>query len=250
MHSSAANSRLVNIDNDQAAFRWKDYRHHDKAKVMTLTADEFIRRFLPHTLPDGFHRIRHYGFLANGHRAARLALCRRLLAAPTPRPIPPAADYREQYLRLSGRSLDVCPSCGGLMKNLGAIPPHAIPLSRSIKFPVFPWALPPLDEVLAQSDFVVIACFLDERTRHLIDAFHIALMKPSAFLINVARGPLTDEAGLIAALEAGTLRASPRPSASRRGARPDQIALYVDHSDRRAFEFSARRSSDRRQSVS
>ena len=52
---------------------------------MTLDADEFIRRFLLHVLPDGFHRIRHYGFLANGHRAAKLALCRRLLAAPTRR---------------------------------------------------------------------------------------------------------------------------------------------------------------------
>jgi predicted Zn-ribbon and HTH transcriptional regulator len=117
-----ANSRLVDIDNDQVAFRWKDYRHHDKAKVMTLEVDEFIRRFLLHTLPDGFHRIRHHGFLANGHRAAKLDLCRRLLAAPTPRPVPPAADYREQYLRLTGRSLDVCPCCGGLMKNIGAIP--------------------------------------------------------------------------------------------------------------------------------
>jgi hypothetical protein len=117
-----ANSRLVDISNDQVAFRWKDYRHHDKSKVMTLAADEFIRRFLLHTLPDGFHRIRHYGFLANGHRAAKLALCRRLLAAPAPRPVPPAADYRQQYLRLTGRSLDVCPCRGGLMQNLGAIP--------------------------------------------------------------------------------------------------------------------------------
>jgi hypothetical protein len=117
-----ANSRIVTIENDQVAFRWKDYRHHDKAKVMTLAADEFIRRFLLHTLPDAFHRIRHYGFLANGHRAAKLALCRRLLAAPTPQAAPPAADYREQYLRLTGRSLDVCPCCGGRMTTLGAIP--------------------------------------------------------------------------------------------------------------------------------
>ena len=117
-----ANSRLVDIENDQVAFRWKDYRHHDKAKVMTLAADEFIRRFLLHILPDAFHRIRHYGFLANGHRAAKLARCRRLLAAPTPQPVPPAADYREQYLRLTGRSLDVCPCCGGRMITLGATP--------------------------------------------------------------------------------------------------------------------------------
>jgi len=118
-----ANSRLTSLENDQVAFRWKDYRHHDKAKVMTLAAGEFVRRFLLHTLPDGFHRIRHYGFLANGHRAAKLDLCRRLLAAPTPQPVPPAADYREQYLRLTGRSLDVCPCCGGLMIRIGAIPP-------------------------------------------------------------------------------------------------------------------------------
>src|SRR4051794_31259076 len=65
---------------DQVRFRWRDYRHHNKSKVMTLAADEFIRRFLLHTLPYGFHRIRHYGFLGNRHRAEKLALCRRLLA--------------------------------------------------------------------------------------------------------------------------------------------------------------------------
>jgi Putative transposase len=62
----------------------RDYRHHNKSKAMKLAADEFIRRFLLHALPDGFHRIRHYGFLANRHRADKLALCRRLLAAPAP----------------------------------------------------------------------------------------------------------------------------------------------------------------------
>jgi hypothetical protein len=118
-----ANSRLTSIENGQVAFRWKDYRHHDKSKVMTLAADEFIRRFLLHTLPDGFHRIRHYGFLANGCRAAKIALCRRLLDEPTPPPIPPAADYRERYLRLTGRSLDICSCCGGQMVSLGPFPP-------------------------------------------------------------------------------------------------------------------------------
>ncbi len=64
---------------------------------MTLDADEFIRRFLLHTLPDGFHRIRHYGFLANGHRAAKLALCRKLLAvSPPAEPLAPAPDQRDQ----------------------------------------------------------------------------------------------------------------------------------------------------------
>lgn len=73
-----ANSRLVAIADGTVTFRWKDYRHHDRQKVMTLGADEFIRRFLLHILPDGFQRIRHYGLLGNRHRAAKLARCRRL----------------------------------------------------------------------------------------------------------------------------------------------------------------------------
>src|SRR5689334_23459787 len=59
-----ANSRLMALDDDQVSFTWRDYRHHGKIKVMTLSANEFIRRFLQHTVPHGFHRIRHIGFLA------------------------------------------------------------------------------------------------------------------------------------------------------------------------------------------
>jgi hypothetical protein len=126
-----ANSRLVGMSNDRVSFLWKDYRHHDKRKVMTLDADEFIRRFLLHVLPDGFHRIRHYGYLANGHRATKLAQCRQLLAAPTPPPPPPAADYRERYCQLTGRSLDVCPCCGGRMIELAIIPRAAAPATSA-----------------------------------------------------------------------------------------------------------------------
>jgi hypothetical protein len=105
-----ANSRLVGVTDATVTFRWKDYRHHGKSKVMTLAADEFIRRFLLHTLPDGFHRIRHYGFLANRQRAQKLALCRRLLDAPSQQPpieqlqdaVPPHRPER-------------CPICGGVM---------------------------------------------------------------------------------------------------------------------------------------
>src|SRR5207248_1673654 len=73
------NSRLLSISDGKVRFRWKDYRENGKSAVMTLEAGEFIRRFLLHVLPDGFHRIRHYGLFANGHRADKLALCRKLL---------------------------------------------------------------------------------------------------------------------------------------------------------------------------
>jgi Putative transposase/Transposase zinc-binding domain len=111
-----ANSRLVSLANAEVAFRWKDYRHHGKTKLMTLAADEFIRRFLLHTLPDGFHRIRHYGFLANRRRAAKLALCRRLLDVPSQEPraeqVPDAVPSRRP---------DRCPTCGGAMVVFGVL---------------------------------------------------------------------------------------------------------------------------------
>jgi hypothetical protein len=119
-----ANSRLVDVTDGRVSFLWKDYRHHDKRKAMTLDADEFIRRFLLHVLPNGFHRIRHYGYLANGHRAAKLAQCRRLLAAPAPLDAEVVEDYRLRYLQLTGRSLVICPCCGGKMINVAVMPPE------------------------------------------------------------------------------------------------------------------------------
>jgi hypothetical protein len=112
-----SNSRLVSMENGKVAFRWKDYRHHAKPKLMTLEADEFIRRFLLHTLPDGFHRIRHYGFLANGHRDEKLALCRRLLDGRLPGP--PAEQNQDS---LQPRTPERCPFCGGAMIVLGILP--------------------------------------------------------------------------------------------------------------------------------
>ena len=117
-----ANSRLLELADGKVSFTWKDYRDGGKTKIMTLAADEFIRRFLQHTVPDGFHRIRYFGFLTNSHRAAKLALCRQLLAMPTPTPPPEAADYRERYRQLTGVSLDICPECGGPMRDIGPLP--------------------------------------------------------------------------------------------------------------------------------
>jgi hypothetical protein len=112
-----ANTRLVSVTDTGVAFRWRDYRHHGKPKVMTLEPHEFIRRFLLHSLPDGFHRIRHYGFLANGHRAEKLALCRRLLDAPPQKP-----DAEQTEDAPTAHRHDRCPCCGGTMIILAILP--------------------------------------------------------------------------------------------------------------------------------
>ena len=116
-----SSSRLISLTDGRVSFRWKDYRHHDKTKVMTLDSDEFIRRFLLHTLPDGFHRIRHYGFLANGHRDDKLALCRNLLAVASCTDRPGAAQDDRQHPR-SAIELHLCPSCGAAMLPLDILP--------------------------------------------------------------------------------------------------------------------------------
>src|SRR5499427_8659956 len=84
-----------------------------RCKLMTLDADEFIRRFLIHVLPDGFHRIRHYGLFANGNRAGNIALARRLLGAPDPAPSSGESDGTEH--RHEGDEWNACPCCGGRM---------------------------------------------------------------------------------------------------------------------------------------
>jgi hypothetical protein len=118
-----ANSLLVGLDNGQVSFTWKDYRSDGKTKMMTLSADEFIRRFLQHTVPDGFHRIRHIGFLANCHRAAKLALCRDLLAT-SPPDAPRPRRWQDRLRDLIGVEIDICPCCGGQMLICGLLPPR------------------------------------------------------------------------------------------------------------------------------
>ena len=110
-----SNSRLVALDDASVTFKWKDYRAkgHDRAKLMTLAIHEFIRRFLIHVLPDGFHRIRHYGLFANGGRAANIARARQLLNAPVvknePTDTDSTGDAEPQALS------HPCPCCGGRM---------------------------------------------------------------------------------------------------------------------------------------
>jgi hypothetical protein len=118
-----ANSRLIACDRTGVTFRWKDYRAdgRDRQKVMTLATGEFIRRFLIHVLPHGFHRIRHYGLLASGTRADNIARARELLDASNSRAEP------------AGAAIDpgkpTCPCCGGRMIVIevferGATPQH------------------------------------------------------------------------------------------------------------------------------
>ncbi|MCA9595900.1 MAG: IS91 family transposase [Ottowia sp.] len=125
-----ANSRLVAFADGQVAFRWKDYRHASRKKVMRLEAGEFVRRFLLHVLPSGFQRIRHYGWLANRSRAAKLERCRQLLDVPAPVSVPAdePTDYRDRYQRLTGVSLWECPHCRrGRMVCIESLPPGALP---------------------------------------------------------------------------------------------------------------------------
>ena len=108
-----SNSRIVSADATTVAFRWKDYRikNGERQKVMQLATPEFIRRFLIHVLPDGFHRIRHYGLLASGNRKAKIAKVRVLLGAEVvENQSPPTAEIIPLTLR------EPCPDCGGQMR--------------------------------------------------------------------------------------------------------------------------------------
>jgi len=110
-----ANSRLVKVDSNVITFKWKDYREkeHRRAKTMTLSTDEFIRRFLLHVLPRGLHRIRYYGFFANTRRTENLNKARALLT-----PVSQAPEMKEQaYNSDDGRSAStfVCPLCSAPM---------------------------------------------------------------------------------------------------------------------------------------
>ena len=104
-----SNSRLIGFTDDAVTFRYKDYRRPgaERQQVMMLTADEFIRRFLLHVLPRGFHRIRHYGLLAGGTRKDHLERCRQLLAVAPPAAIDEPAETPE--------TRPPCPCCGGRM---------------------------------------------------------------------------------------------------------------------------------------
>jgi ribosomal protein L32 len=109
------NHRIVGVENGRVSFLWKDYADSNKQKVMTLDASEFIRRFLLHVLPDGFVKIRHFGFLSNRHRKACLEACRMLLGVKGPEPAS-SETWQESLLRITGIDVTRCPLCEGRMR--------------------------------------------------------------------------------------------------------------------------------------
>ena len=134
-----SNRRLIAADHNGVTFRYKDYRIDGpgRYKTMTLATDEFIRRFLIHVLPKRFHRIRHYGLLASGNRAANIARARELLATSSPskepQPSEPTATDEQHVLPCP------CPCCGGRMIVIetfarGCQPKHRpMPTSQEIR---------------------------------------------------------------------------------------------------------------------
>jgi hypothetical protein len=118
-----SNDRLLELRDGVVRFRWRDYKDASRNKVMTLPADEFLRRFLLHVLPSGFMRIRHFGLLANRHRKPKLERCRALLAAASP-PEKPAESVAVMVERLTGKDLTLCPFCEqGTMRVTGQLAP-------------------------------------------------------------------------------------------------------------------------------
>lgn len=105
-----SNNRILSTDANNATFKWRDYKDNNRWKVMTLFAEEFIRRFLLHILPKGFMKIRHYGILGNRNRTKNLLVCKRLTFTPirAKEKLPSLALIQ----KLTGRDITTCPACG------------------------------------------------------------------------------------------------------------------------------------------
>lgn len=117
------NNRLVSMTYSTVSFRYRDYRDHNKVKLMTLDAMEFIRRFLLHVLPSGYQKIRYYGFLSNRNRKTKLMKYFRLTRTPGKPKVKLTA--KELILKISGVDISICPSCGGNWCRVSTLLPEA-----------------------------------------------------------------------------------------------------------------------------
>lgn len=119
-----SNNRLTFFDNGYVTFRWRDYRDNNKQKFMTVTAEEFIRRFLMHVLPDKFVKIRHYGILSNRNRMTKLKKCKEFTGSVFKIASITRLSSAELLFKLTGIDLDVCPCCTkGKMVRQGKLQP-------------------------------------------------------------------------------------------------------------------------------
>lgn len=126
-----SNHRLVNVAEGMVTFRYRDRRDRDQVKETTISAHEFIRRFLLHVVPDSYKRIRHFGFLANGCKKRGLARCRELLGLATALPLSPPETLIERMRRLTGVDITQCPRCQqGHMVRVKELPLHPACVSQ------------------------------------------------------------------------------------------------------------------------
>ena len=107
-----SNNRILKLENGSVTFKWRDYRDNNKQKIMTLSAEEFIRRFLIHVLPTGFTKIRHYGFLSPRNKSTKLLLCKKLTFTAIPVSPKGKKSFVELILKLTGKDITICPRCG------------------------------------------------------------------------------------------------------------------------------------------
>ena len=105
-----SNNRIIGIENGNVTYKWRDYKDSSKCKLMTISSDEFIRRFLIHILPSGFMKIRHYGLLGNRNKTTKLKICKQLTNTPVLLKEKPST--LQLIERITGKDLSKCPHCG------------------------------------------------------------------------------------------------------------------------------------------
>ena len=118
-----SNDRILQVQDGEVTLTYRDRKDGDRKKILTLEAHEFIRRFLLHVLPDGFMRIRHFGFLANRSKKHALTQCRKLLDCDPALPQSPILSAKDLLLKFTGVDLSRCPCCHeGTMITVGELP--------------------------------------------------------------------------------------------------------------------------------
>jgi len=116
-----SNNRILSVEDGKVTFKWRDYRDNNRWKVMTVSAFEFIRRFLMHVLPPGFMKIRHYGLLGNRNKTKKLTLCKRLTNTPVIAKV--KASTLDLLSKMFGRNFSLCLHCGELRHPHNLSPP-------------------------------------------------------------------------------------------------------------------------------